>query len=52
MSMLARDDGGTVIPFFNNCVYASRGNVGTPEELAASWECDGARAASRWWFTA
>jgi peptide/nickel transport system substrate-binding protein len=50
MAMLARDDGGTIIPFFNNFVYANRANVGTPEELAASWECDGARAASRWWF--
>ena len=51
MAMLARDDGGTVIPFFNNFVYANRANVGTPEQLAASWENDGARAASRWWFT-
>lgn len=50
MAMLARDDGGTVIPFFNNFVYANRSNVGTPDTLAASWECDGARAASRWWF--
>jgi len=46
-----RDDGGTIIPFFNNFVYANRANVGTPEKLAASWENDGARAASRWWFT-
>ncbi|MAM61531.1 ABC transporter substrate-binding protein [Maritimibacter sp. UBA3975] len=51
MAMLARDDGGTVIPFFNNFVYAARSNVGTPDSLAASWEGDGARAASRWWFT-
>ncbi|MEM8743808.1 MAG: ABC transporter substrate-binding protein [Pseudomonadota bacterium] len=51
MATLARDDGGTLIPFFNNFVYANRANVGTPENLAASWENDGARAASRWWFT-
>ena len=51
MAMLARNDGGTIIPFFNNFVYGARGNVGTPEKLAASWESDGARAASRWWFT-
>ncbi|HCQ66350.1 MAG TPA: peptide ABC transporter substrate-binding protein [Rhodobacteraceae bacterium] len=51
MAILARDDGGTVIPFFNNFVYGARANVGTPENLAASWENDGARAASRWWFT-
>lgn len=50
MATLAKDDGGTVIPFFNNFVYANRANVGTPEQLAASWENDGARAASRWWF--
>ena len=51
MAMLMRDDGGTIIPFFNNFVYGARANVGTPEALAASWECDGARAASRWWFS-
>jgi len=50
MCVLMRDDGGTIIPFFNNFVYAHRSNVGVPDQLAASWECDGARAASRWWF--
>ncbi len=50
MAVLAKDDGGTIIPFFNNFVYANRANVGTPEQLATSWENDGARAASRWWF--
>jgi len=51
MALIARDDGGTLLPFFNNFVYAARANVGTPDQLAANWECDGARAASRWWFT-
>ncbi len=50
MDMLMHDDGGTIIPFFNNFVYAARANIGTPENLAPSWESDGARAASRWWF--
>ncbi|MCK5749737.1 MAG: peptide ABC transporter substrate-binding protein, partial [Oricola sp.] len=50
MAILAKDDGGTIIPFFNNFVYAHRADIGVPDELAASWECDGARAASRWWF--
>ena len=50
MAMLARDDGGTIIPFFNNFVYAHRADIGVPDQLAASRECDGARAASRWWF--
>jgi len=50
MAMLARDDGGSVIPFFPNFVYARRKNVKHGENLAASWQMDGARAASRWWF--
>jgi peptide/nickel transport system substrate-binding protein len=50
MAILAKDDGGTIIPFFNNFVYANSTKVGTPDQLAASWENDGARAASRWWF--
>ena len=50
MCMLMRDDGGTIIPFFNNFVYARRKNVQHGPDLAASWACDGARAPSRWWF--
>ena len=50
MAMIARDDGGSVIPFFPNFVYARRKNVKHGENLAASWHMDGARAASRWWF--
>jgi peptide/nickel transport system substrate-binding protein len=51
MAMLANDDGGTIIPFFKNFVYARRTNVEHGEKLAPSWELDGARACSRWWFT-
>ncbi len=50
MAMLMRDDGGTIIPFFNNFVYAHSKKVVHNADLAASWECDGARAPSRWWF--
>ncbi|MCW8908348.1 MAG: ABC transporter substrate-binding protein, partial [Sedimenticola sp.] len=50
MCMLARDDGGTIIPMFTNFVYARRKNVMHGEDLAASWQVDGARGASRWWF--
>lgn len=52
MAVLAKDDGGTIIPFFNNFVYATSDKVMTGENLAASWELDGARATSRWWFEA
>ena len=50
MCMLARDDGGTIIPMFVNFVYARRKNVMHGPSVAASWEADGARACSRWWF--
>ncbi|WP_306152060.1 ABC transporter substrate-binding protein [Roseovarius sp. MMSF_3281] len=51
MCGLMRDDGGTILPFFNNFVYARNSRVKHGENLAASWECDGARAPSRWWFS-
>jgi peptide/nickel transport system substrate-binding protein len=50
MQQLARDDGGTIIPMFANFVYARRKNVKHGESLAASWQVDGARGTSRWWF--
>lgn len=52
MCMIARDDGGSVIPFFPNFVYARRKNVRHSGTLAASWQVDGARGCSRWWFEA
>lgn len=50
MCQIARDDGGTIIPLFVNFVYARRSNVRHGPSVAASWECDGARATHRWWF--
>ena len=50
MQEIARDDGGTIIPMFTNFVYARNKNVQHIGQLAASWQCDGARGASRWWF--
>lgn len=50
MMMLCRDDGGTIVPFFRNRVYARRANVRHGPELAGNWPLDGARSAERWWF--
>ncbi len=50
MAMLARDDGGTILPYFPNFLYGRRSNVKTSGKVAASWQLDGYRAASRWWF--
>ena len=50
MQVLAKDDGGTIIPVFANFVCARGKNVMHGPSVAASWENDGARAAHRWWF--
>jgi len=50
MCQIASDDGGTVIPFFANFVYARSKKVMHGDNLAASWELDGGRGYHRWWF--
>lgn len=51
MAVIARDDGGTILPFFANFVYARSNKVARNEAVASSWELDGGRAYHRWWFT-
>ncbi|QFT81985.1 putative D,D-dipeptide-binding periplasmic protein DdpA precursor [Roseovarius sp. THAF27] len=50
MQMIVRDDGSTVIPYFNNHVYLRRKNVAHGPNLSANWQLDGNRATERWWF--
>ena len=50
MCEIARDDGGTVIPFFPNLVYARRKNVRHTGQLSGAWAADGGKASTRWWF--
>ncbi|NNU80625.1 ABC transporter substrate-binding protein [Halovulum dunhuangense] len=50
MQLLCRDDGGTIVPFFQNRVMARRDNVMHGPNIASNWEMDGARAYHRWWF--
>ena len=50
MSLIARDEGGTIVPMFTNYVYAHSDKVGHAETVSATWELDGARGSSRWWF--
>ena len=49
MQSLVRDDGGAVVPLFNNYVMALSDKIGH-EELGANWSLDGFRAVERWWF--
>ena len=51
MAMLARDDGGTIIPYFPNFVYARRAELFCgARTVSPAWQMDGYRHASRWWF--
>ena len=50
MQKIVRDEGGTIVPFFTNFVYAHRKNVKHGEKLTGNWPLDGSRAAERWWF--
>ncbi|MEQ9259619.1 MAG: ABC transporter substrate-binding protein [Roseovarius sp.] len=50
MAMISRDDGGTVLPYFPNFIYARRSNVKHIGQLSPAWQMDGYRYASRWWF--
>ena len=50
MCAIANDDGGTVLPFFPNAVYARHSNVKHIGKLSGAWAADGGKASSRWWF--
>ena len=50
MQLIVSDEGGVVIPMFNNYIFASNVKVGQPEVMAANWTLDGNRAMERWWF--
>lgn len=51
MMTLCKDDGGTLVPFFRNRVYARSDKIARGENISGNWELDGARSAERWWFT-
>ena len=48
--MLLQDDGGAIIPLFNNYIDGLNKKVQHGENVAANWDLDGGRSAERWWF--
>ncbi len=50
MQRILNSDGGTVIPFFRNWLYARSSKVAHSGALSSNWPLDGARGAERWWF--
>ncbi|MBS1270850.1 MAG: Glutathione-binding protein GsiB [Gammaproteobacteria bacterium] len=49
MQTIVRDEGGVVVPLFNNYVMALSTNVGH-EQMGNNWSMDGFRAIERWWL--
>jgi peptide/nickel transport system substrate-binding protein len=49
MQTIVRDEGGVVVPMFNNYVMGVSKKI-AHEEMGANWSFDGFRAVERWWF--
>ncbi len=49
---LLHDDGGAIVPLFNNYINGLSNKVQHGEDVASNWDLDGGRAAERWWFDA
>ena len=49
MQRIVSDEGGTVVPVFNNYVNATANNV-AHDDVGANWDKDGLRFLERWWF--
>lgn len=50
MQSLCRDEGGTILPFFQNFLSARNQRVQHQENVSSEWQLDGGRAYQRWWF--
>lgn len=50
MQRLVSDEGGVVVPVFNNYIHAVSTKIGHEKEMASNLANDGLRFAERWWF--
>lgn len=50
MQDICANDGGSIIPMFNDYVFATSDKIGLPETIATNWDLDGNRFMERWWF--
>ena len=50
MQRLCSDEGGGMVPVFNNYIHATSDKIGHDENMAANWANDGHRYLERWWF--
>ena len=49
MQTIVSNEGGVVVPLFNNYVFATSDKIGHGE-LAGNWDLDGSKLTERWWF--
>jgi peptide/nickel transport system substrate-binding protein len=49
LQRIVSDEGGVLIPMFNNYVFATSDKIGHGK-MAANWTLDGNRGMERWWF--
>lgn len=50
MQRIVSDEGGVLVPMFNNYVFATSSKVGHADQMGANWGLDGNRGMERWWF--
>ncbi|MBN9072925.1 MAG: ABC transporter substrate-binding protein [Rhizobiales bacterium] len=50
MQQLCRDDGGTIVAFFQSFLTARSDRVQHQANMSSEWQLDGGRAYHRWWF--
>ena len=49
MQSIVRDEGGVVVPLFNNYVFATSDKI-RHGEMQGNWDLDGSKLGERWWF--
>ncbi|MCY3983008.1 MAG: ABC transporter substrate-binding protein [Roseovarius sp.] len=50
MQDICANEGGSIIPMFNDYVFAVSDRLGLPDVMGSNWDLDGNRFMERWWF--
>lgn len=50
MQRICSDEGGSIVPLFNNYIHATSTKIAHEESMASNWANDGQRYLERWWF--
>lgn len=50
MQTICSNEGGAVVPVFNNYIHATTTDIAHDESMATNWANDGQRYMERWWF--